>query len=124
MRLLTLGLTLVFALSIAFSLDMIKDSEQFYVSKGLFEDLNIETQPCEQVDDFINFACGIYSDSAQQFQLDVDRHIEELLPGLTADGVWFNNNGTTLVRAFLSSSGRYLFAYNAGGKILVAFTPF
>ena len=124
MRFFRLGVLVVCALSFGFAIDMVKDSEQFYVSSGLFADLAIEAQPCEQVDDNVNFACGVYSESAQQFQLDVDDHVANLLPGLSATGVWFNNNGTTLVKAFESNSGTYLFAYNAGGEVIIAFTPF
>lgn len=124
MRFFTLVLAVVCIYGFVFAREMVQDSEQFYVSTGMFEDLGIIAQACEQEDDVLNFACGFYAGSADQFQTDVDKHVSELLPGLSPTGSWFNNNGTTLVRAFQSESGSYLFAYNAGGKIFVVFTPF
>ena len=120
------GLALFFGLLSLSALaeEMPAGTEQFYVTQGLFNDLNISQTACVQEDDVIHFACGRYEGPASQFQLDVDVHVAENLPGLKVAGEWFNNAGTTLVRSYQSAQGTYLFAYNAGGEITIVFTPF
>ncbi|MCA9837599.1 MAG: hypothetical protein KC422_11820 [Trueperaceae bacterium] len=125
MRLLKLlsVILLITALNLGFSKEMETGSEQFYVAQGLFLSLNIEPAECSLEDDYVNFACGWFASSVQLFQESVNAHISQELPGLTPTSDWFNNAGT-VVRAYTSSTGSYLFAYNADGFIVVAFTPY
>lgn len=104
------------------AVDMIPESEQFYVAQGLFNSLNIIPTGCEQEDALINFACGIYPDSVQAFQTNAGSYIAEFLPGLMPASSWFDNAGT-IAQTYQSNAGTYIFAYNSGGKVVVVFTP-
>lgn len=116
-----IGLMVCF-LSIGLAKDMVADSEQFYVTQGVFTDLGITIEACNMEDDVVNFICGIYSKDAQSFQAEINGHIIQNLPGLTPTSDWFNS-ADTIVRSFQSSQGQYLFAYNNDGFVVVAFTP-
>lgn len=124
MYLLRRALCLILVLSClpVFAKEMVAGSEQYYVTQGLFINLNITTTACDIEDDIVNFACGWFSSSAQLFQESVNQHVSQELPGLSPLGEWFNNAGT-LVRSYKSASGTYLFAYNSDGYIVIAFTP-
>lgn len=114
---------LLLALStLAFAVDMATDSEQFYVTQGLFNELNIETTPCEQKDDLINFSCGTYQGDAATFKTALSDYIRLSLPGLYPASDWFNS-GAAIAKDYRSTKGQYLFAYNPDGLVVVAFVP-
>jgi hypothetical protein len=108
--------------TLAFAVDMAADSEQFYVTQGLFDELEIEREPCEQQDDFINFACGTYSNDVAAFKTALSDYVRLELPGLYPASDWFNS-GASIAKDYRSTKGQYLFAYNPGGLVVVAFVP-
>jgi hypothetical protein len=108
--------------TLAFAVDMAADSEQFYVTQGLFNELGIETTPCEQKDDLINFACGTYLGDAAAFKTALSDYVRLELPGLYPASDWFNS-GAAIAKDYRSTKGQYLFAYNPDGLIVVAFVP-
>jgi hypothetical protein len=104
------------------AVDMVSPSEQFYVTQGLFGELNIETVSCDVEDGLVNFACGQFQSDAATFQQSLDAYITKNLPGLYLAMDWFQN-GPSIARDYRSAKGRYLFSYNPGGYIVVAFIP-
>jgi hypothetical protein len=106
----------------AFAVDMVASSEQFYVAQGLFNQLKIETTVCDIQDDAINFACGQYNGEPATFQEQANSYITANLPGLYLAQDWFQN-GQGIARDYRSAKGRYLFGYNPGGYIVIAFIP-
>lgn len=106
----------------AFAVDMLASSEQFYVAQGLFNQLKIETTTCEIQDDLINFACGQFNGDAATFQEQTNSYVTQNLPGLYLALDWFQN-GSGIARDYRSSKGRYLFGYNPGGYVVIAFIP-
>ncbi len=108
--------------TLAFAVDMAADSEQFYVSQGLFNALEIERTPCEQKDDLINFACGTYLADVATFKTALSDYVRLELPGLYPASDWFNS-GTAIAKDYRSTKGQYLFAYNPGGLVVVVFVP-
>jgi hypothetical protein len=114
---------LLLALSpLAFAIDMPADTEQFYVVQGAFDKLNITRKPCEQQDAVVNFACGQYIGGATTFKTTLADYIRLELPGLYPATDWFENIGG-VARDYRSATGQYLFAYNPGGLVVVAFVP-
>lgn len=111
-----------FALTTVIALEMEPESEQFYVVQGIFAELAIEAVTCQVEDPVINFACGQFEGDLARFQAQLDNHINEALPGLFLALDWFEN-GETIVRDYRSAAGKYLFGYNPGGFIVIAFTP-
>jgi hypothetical protein len=108
--------------TLAFAVDMAVDSEQFYVTQGLFNELNIKATPCEQQDDLINFACGTYPGDVATFKTALSDYVRLELPGLYPASDWFNS-GTAIAKDYRSTKGQYLFAYNPDGYVVVAFVP-
>jgi hypothetical protein len=114
---------LLFAFStFTFAVDMPGDTEQFYVVQGLFETLNIIRKPCAQQDAVINFACGQFIGGVATFKQSLADYIRLELPGLSPATDWFNSSSSVAVD-YRSSQGQYLFAYNPGGLVVVAFIP-
>jgi hypothetical protein len=109
-------------LNSALAVDMVNPSEQYYVTQGLFAELGIEPVSCEIEDAVINFACGQFEGDAATFQQAFDAYVTANLPGLYLAVDWFQN-GPSVARDYRSSKGRYLFSYNPGGYIVVAFIP-
>ncbi len=106
----------------ALAVDMPADTEQFYVAQGAFEALNITMKPCDQQDAVVNFACGQYIGGITTFKTALADYIRLELPGLYPATEWFDNLGGVAID-YRSSSGQYLFAYNPGGLVVVAFVP-
>ncbi len=117
-------LSLVFVILLNFSLavDMAPDSEQFYVVQGAFAKLNVTSKACEQKDAVVNFACGQYVGGLTAFKEALADYIRLELPGLYPATDWFDNLGG-VARDYRSPKGQYLFAYNPGGLVVVAFVP-
>jgi hypothetical protein len=115
--------TLLFALAtFTFAIDMPVDTEQFYVAQGAFEKLNIVPKTCEQQDAVVNFACGQYIGGITTFKTALADYIRLELPGLYPATEWFDNLGGVAID-YRSSAGQYLFAYNPGGLVVMAFVP-
>jgi hypothetical protein len=106
----------------AFAIDMPGDTEQFYVVQGVFTKLEIEREPCEQQDAVINFACGQFTGDVDAFKEALADYVRLELPGLYPATDWFDNAGG-IARDYRSAKGQYLFAYNPGGLVVVAFVP-
>jgi hypothetical protein len=106
----------------AFAVDMPGDTEQFYVVQGVFSTLEIETQPCEQQDAVINFACGQFAGDVEAFKEALTSYVSTELPGLYLARNWFDNAGG-VATDYRSAAGQYLFAYNPGGFVVIAFIP-
>jgi hypothetical protein len=106
----------------AFAIDMPGDTEQFYVVQGVFDELEIQREACEQQDDMINFACGIYEGDVDTFKQDLADYVRLELPGLYPASDWFNS-GASIAKDYRSVKGQYLFAYNPGGLVVIAFVP-
>ncbi len=114
---------LLLALSpLTFAVDMPAESEQFYVVQGAFEKLNITRKTCDQQDAVVNFACGQYIGGITTFKTALADYIRLELPGLYPATDWFNNLEGVAID-YRSSTGQYLFAYNPGGLVVVAFVP-
>jgi hypothetical protein len=109
-------------LAFAFAIDMPGDSEQYYVAQGVFSTLEIESEPCQQRDDVINFACGRFAGDAEAFKEALSDYIRLTLPGLYPATDWFDNAGA-IARDYRSTQGQYLFAYNPDGLVVIAFVP-
>jgi hypothetical protein len=109
-------------LNLAFAVDMVSPSEQFYVAQGLFNELKIEAATCDVQDDLVNFACGQFNGDAATFQAQANTYITQNLPGLYLALDWFQN-GQGIARDYRSAKGRYLFGYNPGGYVVIAFIP-
>jgi hypothetical protein len=108
--------------SFTFAVDMTADSEQFYVAQGIFAKLEIENKLCEQKDDVVNFACGLFAGDTASFKESLADYIRLELPGLYPATDWFNNL-EGIARDYRSAKGQYLFALNPGGYVVVAFVP-
>ena len=67
---------------LASAIDMPGDTEQFYVAQGVFDELEIQREACEQQDTVINFACGIYEGDMDTFKEDLADYVRLELPGL------------------------------------------
>jgi hypothetical protein len=106
----------------AFAIDMPGDSEQFYVTQGIFEELEITRQDCEQQDAIVNFACGTYKGDINTFKEKLADYVRLELPGLYPATDWFDNVGG-ITRDYRSAKGQYLFAYNPNGLVVIAFVP-
>ncbi len=104
------------------AIDMLEGSEQFYVVQGLFEDLAIDSQDCNVVDEYVNFACGQANLSTTEFSSAVDRHIAEFLPGMFRNRDWFQD-GYAYMAEYSSSYGQYYFAITTNSFVIIAFTP-
>lgn len=109
-------------LNLVLAVDMANSSEQFYVAQGLFNELSITSVDCGLEDDVVNFACGQFEGEADAFQNALEAYITENLPGLYLARNWFQN-GPSIARDYRSAKGRYLFSYNPGGYIVIAFIP-
>jgi hypothetical protein len=108
--------------TLALAIDMPSDTEQYYVMQGVFAELEIKSQPCEQRDDVINFACGQFAGDAEAFKEALSDYIRLSLPGLYPATDWFDNAGG-IARDYRSTRGQYLFAYNPNGLVVIAFVP-
>jgi hypothetical protein len=109
-------------LSFALAVDMPGDSEQFYVVQGVFDELGIVRNDCEQKDAVVNFACGTYKGDVDTFKEILADYVRLQLPGLYPATDWFDNAGG-IARDYRSAKGQYLFAYNPNGLVVVAFIP-
>lgn len=98
------------------------ETEQFYVVQGIFDELDIVRQDCEQQDAVINFACGTYEGDIDTFKTDLADYVRLSLPGLYPATDWFDNL-SGIARDYRSAKGQYLFAYNPDGLIVIAFIP-
>jgi hypothetical protein len=107
---------------LVFAVDMPAETEQFYVVQGLFDELNITRKPCEQQDAVVNFACGQYIGGVATFRQALADYVRINLPGLYPATDWFNNLEGIAID-YRSTNGQYLFAYNPGGLVVVAFVP-
>jgi hypothetical protein len=108
--------------NVALAVDMVNPSEQYYVTEGLFNELNIQVVACDLEDAVVNFACGQFQGDAATFQQAFDSYVTTNLPGLYLAVDWFQN-GPSVARDYRSSKGRYLFSYNPGGYVVIAFIP-
>jgi hypothetical protein len=97
----------------AFAIDMPGDSEQFYVAQGVFDELEIQREAC---------ACGTYEGDVDTFKQDLADYVRLELPGLYPASDWFNS-GASVAKDYRSTQGQYLFAYNPGGLVVIAFVP-
>jgi hypothetical protein len=107
---------------VGFAIDMIQDSEQFYLAQWLFVDLSILPVACGLEDAVINFACGYYSGDFRQFNSDLNDHVATYLANLYLASDWFANDVSWL-RDYRSSLGQYLISFNPGGYIVLVFIP-
>ncbi len=117
-----LPFALGFLFNMALAVDMANPSEQFYVTQGLFTELGIESVACQLDDAVVNFACGQFVGDAATFQQAFEGYVTKNLPGLYLAADWFQN-GPSIACDYRSAKGRYLFSYNPGGYIVVAFIP-
>ena len=117
-----LSLILFVFMALSFAIDMPGDTEQFYVVQGVFDELEIRREDCEQQDAAINFACGRYAGDLDTFKADLADYVRLNLPGLYPATDWFDNLGG-MARDYRSSTGQYLFAYNPDGLVVIAFVP-
>lgn len=117
-----LFLALTFLSALAFAIDMPGDTEQFYVVQGVFNELEIVRETCEQKDAVVNFACGTYKGDMETFKKALADYVRLELPGLYPATDWFDNVGG-IARDYRSTKGQYLFAYNPNGLVVVAFVP-
>ncbi len=111
-----------FVITYALAIDMLEGSEQFYVAQNLFENLAIDSQDCNVVDEYVNFACGQTNLSNAEFGGAVDVYISEFLPGLSKNRDWFQD-GYAYIAEYSSSYGQYYFAITTNGFVVIAFTP-
>lgn len=109
-------------LHVVLAVDMVNPSEQYYVTQGLFGELGVKTVNCQLEDAVVNFACGQFTGDAATFQQSLEAYITKNLPGLYLAVDWFQN-GPSIARDYRSAKGRYLFSYNPGGYIVIAFIP-
>ena len=121
-RLINILVSFFLIIMYVFAIDMLEDSEQFYVVQGIFENLAIESQDCDVVDDYVNFACGKTDLDDIKFSESVDKHINEFLSGLSKDSSWFYD-GYSYIAEYSSSYGHYYFAITTNGFVIIAFTP-
>jgi hypothetical protein len=106
----------------AFAIDMPGDTEQFYVVQGIFDELEIVPEACEQKDAVVNFACGTYEGDIDTFKETLADYVRLELPGLYPATDWFDNAGG-IAKDYRSAKGQYLFAYNPNGLVVIAFVP-